>query len=123
MLLFRVFRRWIKKLKGDLPDNLTADIIDELETDFGHAAGFGKEQSKPALSQASKEVNRFASSKLNDIATKAGVPEFSKLSKAKSELKKQAKSKETSIPEAMFPSVKRTKKVIGERFNPFFKKF
>ncbi len=92
-----VFRRWIKALKGtekapsQFSDNLTADVISEIEGAFGNAAKFGIRGNNPILQESAKRVNRFVSGKLDQIAKKAKVPEFIGRSKAKSKLLSQAK--------------------------------
>ena len=82
-----LFRRWIKTLEGMKGKHLTADIISEMETTFGHAAKFGRDAgSNPILAQGAKTVNRFASTKVDEIAKKSGVPEFISRSLEKSKL-------------------------------------
>lgn len=83
-----LFRKWIMKLENSSSKtNLTADTISEIEGAFGHVAKFGRDaSSNPILAQAAKQVNRFASGVLDDIANKAGNPEFAKLSTDKSKI-------------------------------------
>src|SRR3990167_1486549 len=83
-----LFKKWINKLEGSSTlTNLTANTISEMESAFGHVAKFGQDiGSNPTLAHGAKVVNRYASGKLDDIATKAGVPEFIANSLKKSKL-------------------------------------
>lgn len=94
-----LFRKWISKLEeSNSLTNLTADTISEIEGAFGHVARFGKDaSSNPILVQGAKQVNRFASGVLDNIAKKAGNPEFVKLSADKSKLLSTLSGK-SSIP-------------------------
>ena len=92
-----VFQRWINALKNSPKFKnkpmLDADDISQIETAFGKAAKYGKTVNDPILQQSAKEVNRFASDRLDLVAKKAGVPEFIKESSEKSKLLRQAKAK------------------------------
>jgi len=110
------FRRWIRGLKtpGKYPDELTADIISEIETVFGKAAKFGKGVNNPILQQSAKEVNRYASGRMDILAKKTGVPEFIKRSAEKSKLLKAANNKPSGINKLINNAVKAT--IIGGSF-------
>lgn len=91
-----LFKRWIRALKDQkqFPGNeLTADVVSELETVFGKASKFGTGSNNPILQQSAKAVNRYASGRFDILAEKAGVPEFIKNSADKSKLLRAAKAK------------------------------
>jgi len=90
-----LFKDWIKKLSNHPDDFVNANIIEEIETSFGHVAKFGKDPgANPRLVKAAKEVNRYASGKFDEMANKLGVPEFVKNSANKSKLLKEISSKD-----------------------------
>jgi len=100
-----VFQRWLGALKNsDQFKNkpmLDADDISQIETAFGKAAKYGKTSNDPILQNSAREVNRFASNRMDKIAEKVGVPEFIKRSGEKSKLLTQVKAKPSSIGRLM----------------------
>lgn len=94
-----VFKSWIRTLEGT-PKNpskvgqrVTADVLDEMESQFGKASGFSSKPSNPKLAHAAKEVRRFVSNKVDEIAHNAGVKDFPKASAEKSKLLNLSKAK------------------------------
>ena len=87
-----VFNSWKKVLKNK-PEELTADVLEQMETEFGKASAFSNKPSNPTLAQGAKEVRKFISDKMDDIAKRAKVPEFVTRSTKKSKLLTASKSK------------------------------
>lgn len=104
-----VFQRWMNALENSpqfkSKTMLTADDISQLEVQFGKAAKFGKTANDPVLQQGAKEVNRYASARLDLIAEKAGVPEFIKRSTEKSKLIAASKAKPNFLQKAIKTAV------------------
>ena len=94
------FQRWINTLKSKKYANksmLDADDISQLETQAGKAAKFGRTANDPTLQQSAKDVNRYASGRMDILAEKTGVPEFISRSTEKSKLLTASKAKPNNL--------------------------
>lgn len=123
-----VFRTWLKTLKGtekapsSIAQRVTADILSEMEQQFGKASAFSTKPSNPILAHGARQVRNLVSTELDELAKRAGVPEFISRSTDKSKILSNIKAN-PSVLEAIFPAVRRVKNVIGDRAKGVLKHF
>ena len=110
-----LFKNWINIVKKKKGKMLDADTIEEIETQFGRAAKFGKRDpsGNPRLIQAAKDVNRYASSKFDELASQTGVKEFAKSSAEKSKILKSISAKPSFMGKVGKEAVLTGARVLG----------
>lgn len=112
-----VLKRWRNILSDPKTTHISPRALIELEDDLGDVAKFANQKlggvslvpdvQKSAMNTAAKRLRGIVSSEVDDVATKAGFPQFAKNSKQLSKLKEKFPTSELK-KNTLFPGIPQT---------------